>query len=217
MHIEYYGDYCLKITTKPGGRATEDVVIYTDLPAVATGLKSPQSEAKLVLLSHQTPADVEGRLRGTPVVLDVPGEYGVENMNILGYQTARDTEGGATHGLNTVYVVDVEEMRVGYLGALGEIPTGDTLEALGDVDVLFIPIGGAGALTAEQAKEIISKTEPKMIVPIHYAVPGMKVNLGKAEDFAKLMGTTVEPINKLVIKKKDLEGKQNVVTWLSVE
>lgn len=104
MNIQYYGDYCFKITTKPSGRATEDVVIVTDVPEKGTGLRAPQGEAQVVLLSHR-PIDAPELevVKGNPVKLSVPGEYSAKGISILGFPSFRDDKQGELRGQNTIY------------------------------------------------------------------------------------------------------------------
>ena len=76
MNIQYYGDFCFKITTKPNGRATEDIVIVTDVPEKATGLRAPQGEAQIVVLSHQDREIPElALIKGDPLAFVTPGEF----------------------------------------------------------------------------------------------------------------------------------------------
>jgi hypothetical protein len=75
MNIQYYGDFCFKITTKPGGRATDDIVIWTDLPDKKTGLRTPFGHADIALLSHMNPeSESLLSLKDEPTLLYTPGE-----------------------------------------------------------------------------------------------------------------------------------------------
>ena len=91
MQIQYYGHSCFKITTKPAGRATEDIIIFMDPFDKETGFRPPQGQSNIVLISHDhhDHNNLEA-LKGDPVVLDTPGEYSVLGTNIVGIDTFHD-------------------------------------------------------------------------------------------------------------------------------
>lgn len=216
MQIQYYGDYCLKLTLKPGGRATEDVIIYTDLPEKGSGLRAPLSEGQIVLLSFERRTDMENLgVKGSPVVIDCPGEYSAHSVTILGLQAYRDDAVGATRGANTVYLVEAEELRMVYLGALGhELSAGD-VERLGDIDILFVPIAGTDTLPIEKVDDLIRQLEPRVVIPIHYKINDMNTDLPDAKKFCASIGNCPkEAISKYTVRKKDLDGKNMEIVML---
>ncbi len=217
MNIQYYGDYCFKITTKPNGRATEDVVIVTDVPEKGLGLRAPSGEAHIVLLSHQSPETEElSVVKGEPVKIFAPGEYSAKGVAILGFPSLRDTVGGATRGQNTIFLFETEEMRLCFLGALGTEPTPDVIERLSGVDILFVPAGDGDTLPINMIDDLVRKIEPKTVIPMHYKIAGMTTTLPDEKPFCKVMGNCPkETIAKWNVKKKDLEGKNLEVVLLA--
>ncbi len=217
MNIQYYGDYCFKITTKPNGRATEDIVIVTDTPGKGLGLRAPQGEADIILLSHQSPDAAElDVVKGEPVKIFAPGEYSAKGVAILGFQSARDAEKGAKLGQNTIFLFETEEMRLCFLGALGDEPAADVIERLSGVDVLFVPAGGEDTLPVDAIDELVRKIEPKTVIPMHYKIAGMTTELPDEKPFCKVMGNCPkETLAKWNVKKKDLEGKNLEVVLLA--
>lgn len=207
MLIQYYGDYCFKIATKPGGRATEDVVLWTDPLGKGAGLRSPQGEANVVILSHEV-AEVRESLKGEPVILDMPGEYAAYGISAQGFLTARDLVGGEKNGLNTVFAFESEDLHIAYLGALGHDLPPEVLDKLGGTDILFLPIGGKDTLPPEVAATLVRKIEPKIVIPMHYKIPGLTLDVQDEKAFCDSLGNCPkERVSKLNIKKKDLEGK----------
>ncbi len=209
MNIQYYGDYCFKITTKPSGRATEDVVIVTDVPEKGTGLRAPQGEAQLVLLSHQSPEALELEVvKGEPIKLSVPGEYSAKGISILGFPSVRDDKDGAERGQNTIFLFETEEITLCYLGALGVEPSPSVIEKLSGVDILFVPASGVDTLAVNKTDELVRKIEPKVVIPMHYKISGMTTKLPDVKAFCDAVGNCPkESIAKWNIKEKDLEGK----------
>lgn len=209
MNIQYYGDYCFKISTKPAGRATEDVVMWTDLLEKGSGLRAPQGQADIVLLTHGDTSAVAESVKGEPTIIDAPGEYSVKGIAALGFPTFQDAVDGKSAGQNTVFLFESEDIHVAFLGALGhDLPT-EILDKLNGVDVLFIPVGGAGTIDAKLAVELTRKIEPKLVIPMHYKIAGLTLPLETEKAFCDALGNCPkEALSKLNIKKKDLDGKQ---------
>ncbi len=207
MNIQYYGDFCFKISTKPAGRATEDVVIWTDLLPKGSGLRAPAGQVNLVLISHGN-EEMPGAFGNETVVLDAPGEYAVKGMTAFGFPAYRDTEEGVERGQNVIFIFESEDIHICYLGALGHNLSPEMLDKLNGVDILFIPIGGADALDSKLAAELVRKIEPRIVIPMHYKIPGLTLPLETEKAFCSAMGNCpTQTLPKLNIKKKDLDGK----------
>lgn len=215
MNIQYYGDYCFKISTKPAGRATDDVVIWTDLLEKGAGLRAPQGQANVVFLTHGNTEAVKEDLKGEPAVFDGPGEYSVSGISAFGLGSFRDAEDGKVRGQNTIFVFESEDIHIAFLGALGHDLSPEILDKLNGVDILFLPIGGSDALTPKLAAELVRKIEPKIIIPMHYKIPGLTLPLESEKAFCEAIGNCPSSaLPKLNIKKKDLEGKQLEIVLL---
>jgi L-ascorbate metabolism protein UlaG (beta-lactamase superfamily) len=135
-------------------------------------------------------------------VIEGPGEYEIKDVFIKGFLS------GGPGLINTIYMISFEGMKLCFLGALAsaEIPA-KTLESLEDIDILFVPIGGSGTLDAAKAYKLAVSLEPSVMIPMHY-------NKGELEQFVKEGEGKVEPIDKFVVKKKDLEGKETEIVIL---
>ena len=143
MNIEYYGHSCFKITAKPAGRGQEDVVIFMDPFDKQAGLRPPQGQADLVLVSHHHfDHDNSAALKGEPVVFDIPGEYSVKGINVIGLPSYHDNKEGAERGLNTIFILETEDLKICHLGDLGCDLTEKQLEEMDGVDAWMIPVGG---------------------------------------------------------------------------
>jgi len=208
MNIQYYGDYCFKISTKPAGRATDDVVIWTDPLEKGSGLRSPQGQADIVLLTHGSAQGLEENLKGEPTILDAPGEYSVKGIPALGFPSFQDDKEGALRGQNTVYLFESEDISMAFFGALGHDLTPELLDKMSGVDIVFLPVGGAGTLDPKLGTELMRKIEPKVIVPMHYKLAGLTLPLETEKAFCQAIGNCPkEALSKWNFKKKDLEGK----------
>lgn len=90
-------------------------------------------------------------------------------------------------GGNIVFVINMDGVKVAHLGDLGCIPDHNVLGALQNVDVMLLPVGGHYTIDGETAAEIVRLTRPRTVIPMHYKVPGLTVDVAGAEDFLKRM------------------------------
>lgn len=211
MTIQWYGHSCFKITTKPEGRGSgEDVVIFTDPFDRSIGLRPPQGRADVVTVSHDhADHNNPSALKGEPQVLDLPGEYSIKGVSITGIGSFHDKVQGEKFGLNTIFVIESEGIRFCHLGNLGTSLDKKQLEEVNGVDILAVSVGEAEWLTAKEAKSLVDQIEPKIVLPMHYKVPGLKLKIGDEKKFCKEIGLCPkERFPKLSVKKKDLEGEK---------
>ena len=144
-----------------------------------------------------------------PFVISGPGEYEIKGIFIKGF--ASKSVYGGKEKINTIYSVSLENMNICFLGALSDINlSSEVKEELGDVDILFLPVGGDGVLDAAKAEKLSVEIEPKIIIPMLYDAASLKKYLKEAGE------ENVKPIDKLTLKKKDLEGKEGESIVLSV-
>jgi L-ascorbate metabolism protein UlaG (beta-lactamase superfamily) len=219
MQIQYYGHSCFKLTTKPAGRATEDIIIVFDPFDKEIGLRPPQGQADVVFVSHDhhDHNNIDA-IKGDPVVINTPGEFSVKGINVIGLESFHDTEEGAVKGKSTIYILETEELKICHLGDLGGELTGKQLEDIDGVDVLFIPIGGGYTIDGKKAAEIIRKIEPAIVIPMHYKMTGSTLDIDDQQKFCSEIGNCPkETTAKLTIKKKDLEGKTMEVVLMNNE
>ncbi|MFA5651851.1 MAG: MBL fold metallo-hydrolase [Candidatus Paceibacterota bacterium] len=147
-----------------------------------------------------------------PFVISGPGEYEVKDVFIKGF--ASKSNYGGKDKINTIYSITLENMNICFLGALSDINLStEVKEALGDVDVLFVPIGDESVLDASKAEKLSVEIEPKIIIPMHFGDVGVPNALKK---YLKEAGEdNIKPVDKLTLKKKDLEGKMGDVVVIS--
>jgi len=216
MIIQYYGQSCFKITTKPAGRATDDIVAFFDPFSKELGLRPPQGQADVVFVSHDHyDHNNVSAIKGEPVIIDAPGEYAVKGINVMGVDSFHDNAEGADKGHSTIFILEVEELKICHLGDLGCDLTGKQLEEIDGVDVLFIPVGGNYTIDGKKAAELVRKIEPVLVIPMHYKTPGNLEKIDDEKSFCSAMGNCPkEKTVKLNIKKKDLEGKSMEVVLM---
>ncbi len=219
MHITYHGLSCFKIVAKTAGRGSDDVTVVLGPFDKKTGLKPLQGKANLVLLPHadEVFGTPEG-LRNDPIILDFPGEYSVVGINIVSLAAPADLQGGSERGNATISILDIEDMKVVYLGALGSELSPDQYDAASGADIVFLPIGDEKGLDGKTAEDVARKLEAKVIIPMHYKTAGVKVkDLRDQKDFCSNIGNCPKDLlDKLTIKAPDLESKVMEVCMLKV-
>lgn len=209
MIITYQGVESLKI------QFGDTVVSYNPVSKDST-FPATRFGADIALISLDDPdmngAESASRGDRSAFVVQGPGEYEIGGVFIRGFLSKSQYNGADR--LNTIYLLNLEGMNLCFLGALDSPESIDksAIEALDDIDVLFTPIGGNGVLTAAAAEALSVKLEPRLIVPMHY---GEKLNPAALKAFLKETGDEGKPIDKLTLKKKDLEGKEGEVVVLS--
>lgn len=219
MLIQYCGHSCFKITTKPAGRATEDITIFIDPFDKETGLKPPHGHADIAVISHaHHDHDNISALKDTPIVVDAPGEYSILGINMVGIRTTHDDQNGSLRGLNTAYVIESEDIKICHLGDLGAELSEKQLDELDGVDILMVPVGGHYTIDGKKAAEITRKIEPAIVIPMHYKMDGTSMQISDESLFCNEMGNCpTDTVNKINIKKKDLEGKSMSVVIMQNE
>jgi len=211
MIITWLGQSCFKIQSG-------ELVIVIDPFSKDIGLTPPRFRADLVLVTHghNDHSNVEA-LGGEPFLISGPGEYEVKEVFVQGIETFHDKTRGEERGLNTIYKIAIEDLNILHFGDFGEGEIRDeTLEEIDEVDILLIPVGGKYTIDAKEAVKIVKQIEPRLVIPMHYKIPGLKLDLEGVERFLKEIESKAEPREKLVIKKKDIgeEEKTEVVVLL---
>ncbi len=140
-----------------------------------------------------------------PFVINGPGEYEVSDIMIQGFASK-----GAKDQINSIYYLEFDGIKILYLGAMYQSDLAvEVRQNIGDVDMLFVPIGGKTVLGPSAAHKLAVSFGPKVIIPMDYGSDQEKDTL---KDFLKESGNDkVAPVDKLTVKLKDLSGKEQEV------
>ena len=212
--IYWAGQSCFQISVSNSREHSADIVI--DPFDETIGLKLPNLSADILLVSHDhyDHNNIKA-VKGEPFVIQGPGEYEIKEVFITGIPSFHDDKEGKEKGQNTIYVIEAEDMRFCHLGDLGQKQlTDEQLEKIDGVDVLMIPVGGEFTIDSSAAQKTISQIEPKIVIPMHYNLPKLKMKLEDVAKFLKTMGkNSIVPQDKLVVKASTLpkEGMEIVV------
>jgi L-ascorbate metabolism protein UlaG (beta-lactamase superfamily) len=205
MIITYHGGQCFKVSFGETTLAFDPISKQSKLSPVKFG-----SDVAFVSMRHPNFNGTDQVAHGTrePFIVNGAGEYEIGEVTARGYGIKTMYEG--KERINTIYQVVLEGMNMVFLGALGD-PEIDPkiLGELGNIDILFVPIGGGDVLEVPQASKLSVKLEAKLVIPMHYDAPALKAFLKEesSED--------VKPVDKLTIKKKDVETMEGDIAVLA--
>lgn len=209
MDITYLGHASFRIKGK-------NAAIVTDpYDSQKVGFKFPSGiEADIVTISHQhTDHNFADAVKNYSKVIAGPGEYEIAGVSIIGFPSFHDDKKGEERGKNTVFVFEIDDMRIAHLGDLGHELSSDTLEEMGSIDILMIPVGGKYTIDSQGAVKVMQSIEPSIILPMHYFVPELQLSqeLEKPEEFINASGIPFETMDKLIIKKSDIGEDQKII------
>lgn len=160
------------------------------------------ADLALVSLNDSAFNGVDNVTYGTkiPFTIEGPGEYEIGGMFVRGFASK-----GPGEMINTIYTITIDGIKICNLGALASPDIdAEALEAIGTIDLLFLPVG-EGCLSVKDASKLAANLEPKMVVPTCYSADSLKQFLKEeAVEGGK-------PVEKLAIKRKDLDGKEGEI------
>jgi len=191
MYIYWYGQSSFKLQGK------EAMILLDPYSSRIAGLRGPNFKADLIILNNSTANSQAKKDIKEGFIIDGPGEYESKGVFVLGIQTKDN---------HLIYQIELEDIKIGYLGEINQNLTDSEIERIDNVDVLIVPVGGKkNTLSSETAAEIIREIEPKIVIPSCYQVPGLKVQLDPVEKFLKEMGVKkMDAEDKIRLTKKEL-------------
>ncbi len=212
MIITHHGGQCFKVTFGDLTLVFDPIAKGATLPAVRFG-----ADIALVSRDHPDMNGIEEVTYGdkTPFSITGPGEYERQGVVVQGFlsHSKYGLSKGQTESVNTIYMVNLEDMTLVHLGALTdtELPL-EAREGIDKIDVLFVPVGASGVLSATDAHKLAVSLEPKIIVPMHWNGMGEPKAL---EAFLKEVGNDGKKVDKLTLKKKDLTNHDGSILILT--
>lgn len=163
MNIRWLGHSCFLFTNQEGLR------VLTDPFDEKVGYPEPHVATDIVTVSHHHfDHNAVQVLPGKPLVADGEGPHSLSGLSFQGTATFHDAEQGAKRGKNVVFAFTLDGVRIVHLGDLGHLLTPEHLAAIGQVDVVCVPVGGFYTIDAEQAYQVVRQLDPKIILPMHY-------------------------------------------------
>ncbi len=205
MDITWYGHSCFRVAER------NRISIVTDPFSESLGLPVPRLKADVVTVSHDEPGHNNiAAIKSETRLLNGPGEYEIGGAFITGI--AAHFINGDTARRNIAFRFDYDNLSVLHLGDLAHVPDQATVEEFGEVHVLLLPVGGGNGLRASQAAEVVALIEPYYVIPMHYALPELQINLDPVDRFLKAMGISApQEMDMLRISGTELPEQTQVI------
>jgi L-ascorbate metabolism protein UlaG (beta-lactamase superfamily) len=197
--IRWYGHNCFRIRAK-------EATVLTDPVDRSTGYAMGKQNADIVTISDEHAGNINlNAVRSDFQTVRGPGEYEMHDVFITGIRTYRDEQRRPESGYNTIYLIEVEGLKIGHLGSLGHGLSDEQAEIFNNVDLLMIAAGGGGVLGPEKAGDLVTQLSPKAVIPMRYATSIGDKTLDDASAFVRQLGVDIpEPVDKLVVRPSDL-------------
>jgi len=199
MEITWRGHSCFLIKGK-------EKTIITDPCHPDLGYRLGEPEADIVTLSHFHPGHsyIEG-VANDPKQIKSPGEYEIGGTFITGVASFHDDKKGEVRGKNTIYIIEMDGITLCHLGDLGHPLDSRLVEEIGDIGILFLPVGEVSTVPIDTAVEIVRQLEPPIVIPMHYKTEAFTGNLSPVDKFLdKMRIKWIESRPKLSITSSSL-------------
>jgi len=207
LQIRWHGHACFEITN--------NIKLVTDPhDGRSIGIPTPNTKADIILVSHNhydhnSVKTVEKE--DSKVVDSEEGKKRILGVDIEGIGSYHDNAKGTKRGKNIIYKFKIDGITFCHLGDLGCIPDQDTIDKIGKVDVLFIPVGGTFTIDADGAWRVIEMIKPRIIIPMHYKIPGLSLPLSGVEHFLEKNTYKILNVgNEIEIEKNELPDEPEI-------
>jgi L-ascorbate metabolism protein UlaG (beta-lactamase superfamily) len=220
MRIRWYGQSAFLLTAErsvfvdPFGRPGER------LAARGLEFRYPPIEgvtADLVLVTHEH-LDHNGvdAIGGDPVVLrSTAGRLESPIGEVVAVASEHDDVAGTARGPNTIFSFELGGLRCCHLGDFGQPALRpEQRAAIGAVDVLMVPVGGAVTIGGAAAAELVRAVGPRLVVPMHFRTPALNF-LEPPDAFLEALGARVERAGA-EIETDELPDGEPVVALMSL-
>jgi L-ascorbate metabolism protein UlaG (beta-lactamase superfamily) len=205
MDIHWLGHSCFRLHA-------DDMVVITDPFPQSLGLRPDFRQATVVTVSNPHPNHNNWpQVEGDPKVFQAPGEYEYSGIAVRGVMTPL-SEGVELAARNVAYSIEIDNINICHLGDITEPLTSHQVQELLPVDVLLLPVGGRCTLNVDRLSQTMQDLDPKVVIPMHYSVPGVAVALDGVDNFLRNMGVTeVQPQPRLSVTPSNIGASLRVV------
>ncbi|MCX6005256.1 MAG: MBL fold metallo-hydrolase, partial [Chloroflexi bacterium] len=190
IRIQFLGQSCFVITSTTGLKIITDP--YT--PTSRFTYAPVDESADIVTVSHEHgDHNNVAAVKGNPVIIKGSGSQNIKGIDFKGISTWHDSVQGAERGANTVFCFTLDGVKFCHAGDLGHRLSPEQLAEIGQVDVLFIPVGSVFTVDAAAATEVCNDLKPKVVIPMHYKTPQFSVVLSAVDDFVQGKDNVKQP------------------------
>ncbi len=178
MRVEWYGQSAFQLSADGTSVAIDP---FGDMSALASGrgiqwdypaIAGVEPDLLLVTHEHGDHNGVEA-IAGEPAVLrSTAGTLESPVGEVTAIASEHDDAAGTQRGPNTIFRFTLDGVRVCHMGDFGQSGLREEqARAIGEIDLLFVPVGGGFTIGAEQAALVVDRLQPRWVVPMHYRTP----------------------------------------------
>ena len=165
-------------------------------------------EADLMLVTHEhldhNAVEVIG---GSPVILrSTAGTFESPVGEVIAVASEHDEVAGTERGPNTIFRFTLDGLRFSHFGDFGQAELRpEQRKAIGDLDVLLLPVGAGPTVGGESAAAIVRALRPRLLIPMHYRTEAVNF-LDPPDEFLAALGARVERLNESELEVEQLLG-----------
>jgi len=206
MEITWLGHSCFVIKGK-------EKTIIADPYHPDFGYHLGKPEADIVTVSHfHAGHNYIAGVTNEPNQIKSPGEYEIGGTFITGVATFHDDRKGSLRGKNTIYIIEMDGITLCHLGDLGHPLNPNLIEEIGDIDIIFLPVGEVSTMPIDTAAEIVRQLEPHIVIPMHYKTEAFAGDLSPVDKFLdKMRIRDLETKSKLSITSSSLPSSSQII------
>jgi L-ascorbate metabolism protein UlaG (beta-lactamase superfamily) len=205
MKITWLGHSCFLLEDSKG------ITLLTDPFDSTLGYEVYKGNPNIVTISHNHfDHNYIKELNGECEIVDNLGTYNLNDIYIKGTPSYHDKNKGLKRGDNIIYTFRMDKYSLCHLGDLGHSLSSNDIEAIGDVDILFIPVGGNFTIDGKEASEITKKINPKIVFPMHYKTSKVSLPLDGIEPFVMNMKNALKIDGNTLIINDELNESLSV-------
>ena len=206
LQICWHGHSCFEITN--------DVTIVTDPhDGKSIGIPAPTITGDIILVSHDHYDHNSVRTvekPGSKIIRD-GRKRTIGSIQIVGFDSFHDEDHGAKRGVNTIFRFVCDDITFCHLGDLGHELDDALVNQIGDVDILFVPVGGTYTLDASQAWRVINAIKPRIVIPMHFKIEGLSLPITGVDSFLEQNTFKLLKVgNEIDIEKDELPKESEV-------
>ncbi|HEY8892927.1 MAG TPA: MBL fold metallo-hydrolase [Clostridium sp.] len=185
--------------------------LLTDPFDTTLGYEIYKGSPDIVTISHQHfDHNYSKELKGNYKIIDKVGTFNLHDIPIKGIPSYHDKAKGAKRGDNIIFTFRMDGYALCHLGDLGHTLSDDDIDSIGDVDILFIPVGGNYTINGKEASEVTKKINPKIVMPMHYKTSKVSFPLDGVESFLIHMKNASKIDSNTLVINRELKGSMSV-------
>lgn len=206
LKIRWHGHACFEITN--------EVTLVTDPhDGKSIGIHAPNVVGDIILVSHDhyDHNSIKSVEKDDSKIVTDGRKRTISNVQINGFDSYHDECKGEKRGSNIIYKFISDGIKFCHLGDLGHSLDETTVQQIGDIDILFIPIGGTYTIDAERAWDLVNIIKPKITVPMHYKIEGLSLPIAGVDPFLEKNKFKILKVgNEIDIEKEELPTEPEI-------